>query len=150
MHYIATVVKTYRMLIDEYVKTGQIKSFEMYEDEIFKAENRLTSSGYLDGDIGPDKQLYEFMGERPNQAFIGLVNDYDKASGIATIEQRNYFKIGDKIEVFSPNGDNKTFILDNMTDEKDTSIDVARHAQQIVKIKTPFPLEKYSMLRKLL
>jgi len=150
LHYIATVVKTYRMLIDEYVKTGQIKSFEMYEDEIFKAENRLTSSGYLDGDIGPDKQLYEFMGERPNQAFIGLVNDYDKASGIATIEQRNYFKIGDKIEVFSPNGDNKTFILDNMTDEKDTSIDVARHAQQIVKIKTPFPLEKYSMLRKLL
>ena len=48
------------MLIDEYIKTGTIKDFKFYEDEIYKAENRLTGIGYLDGDIGPDKQLYEF------------------------------------------------------------------------------------------
>ena len=150
LHYVATVVKTYRMLIDEYYKNNKIKDFKIYEDEIFKAENRLTSSGYLDGDYGPSKQLYEFMGERPNQAFIGLVEDYNKETKVATIEQRNYFKLGDTIEVFGPTLENRTFVLDNMTDEDGNPIEVARHAQQIVKIKTPFPLEKYGMLRKLL
>lgn len=150
LHYIATVVKTYRMLIDEYTKTGKIENYDFYLNEILKAENRLTAAGYLDGSYGPDKQLYEFLGERPNQAFIGLVTDYDKESMVATIEQRNYFKVGDTIEVFGPTMKNQAFILESMQDEDDNLIEVARHAQQIVKIKMPFPVEKYAMLRKLL
>lgn len=148
LHYIATVVKTYRMLIDEYKKTGKVLDMSIYHDEIGKAENRLTSSGYLTGEIGPDKQLYEFLGERPNQAFVGLVIDYDESSNIAVIEQRNRFNLNDTIEIFSPNEDNKTFVLDNMVNDKNEPIDVARHAQQIVKIKMPFKVEKYSMIRK--
>ena len=125
------------MLIDEYIKTGTIKDFKFYEHEIYKAENRLTGIGYLDGDIGPDKQLYEFLGERPNQAFIGLVQEFDKETMIAKIEQRNYFELGDTIEIFSPNKENQTFILDNMVNEDYEEIDVARHAKQIVYIKLP-------------
>ncbi len=148
LHYIATVVKTYRMLIDEYYQTGTIKDIKYYEDEIYKAENRLTALGYLDGDFGPSKQLYQFLGERPNQAFIGLILDYNKDTRIATIEQRNYFQIGDTIEIFSPNNLNQQFVLDNMIDEDGNSIDVARHAKQIVHIKIPFEVTKFSMLRK--
>lgn len=148
LHYIATVVKTYRMLIDEYKKTGKVLDMSIYHDEIGKAENRLTSSGYLTGEIGPDKQLYEFLGERPNQAFVGLVIDYDESSNIAVIEQRNRFNLNDTLEIFSPNEDNKTFVLDNMVNDKNEPIDIARHAQQIVKIKMPFKVEKYSMIRK--
>ncbi|HQC30315.1 MAG TPA: U32 family peptidase [Acholeplasmataceae bacterium] len=150
LHYIATVIKTYRMLIDEYLTTGKIKDTTFYEDEIYKAENRLTDLGYFDGNIGPDKQLYEFLGERPNQAFIGLVEDYNLETMVAKIEQRNYFKIGDTIEVFSPNEPNKTFVLDNMLNEDLEEIEVARHAKQIVYIKLPFNVSKYSMLRKVL
>ena len=148
LHYIATVVKTYRMLIDEYQKTGKVLDMSIYHDEIGKAENRLTSSGYLTGEIGPDKQLYEFLGERPNQAFVGLVIDFDESSNIAVIEQRNRFNLNDTLEIFSPNENNKIFVLDNMVNDKNEPIDVARHAQQIVKIKMPFKVEKYSMIRK--
>jgi putative protease len=149
LHYIATVVKTYRMLIDEYYQTGTIKDIKYYEDEIYKAENRLTALGYFDGDFGPSKQLYQFLGERPNQAFIGLILDYNKDTRIAAIEQRNYFQIGDTIEIFSPNNPNQKFVLDNMIDEDGNSIDVARHAKQIVHIKIPFEVTKFSMLRKI-
>lgn len=148
LHYIATVVKTYRMLIDEYKKTGKVLDMSIYHDEIGKAENRLTSSGYLTGEIGPDKQLYEFLGERPNQAFVGLVIDFDESSNIAVIEQRNRFNLNDTLEIFSPNENNKIFVLDNMVNDKNEPIDIARHAQQIVKIKMPFKVEKYSMIRK--
>lgn len=148
LHYIATVVKTYRSLIDEYYQTGKILNFKKYEDEINKAENRLTASGYLDGDYGPSKQLYEFLGERPNQAFIGLVLDFDLQTMTATVEQRNHFKVGDEIEVFSPNCDNQAFILDSLYSLDGEELEVARHAQQIVKIKSPIVIEKYSMLRR--
>lgn len=149
LHYIATVVKSYRMLIDDYLKEGEIKEFSKYENEILKAENRLTANGLLDGDMGPEKQLYKFVSERPNQKFIGLIKDYDKQTGYSTIEQRNYFEKGDKIEVFSPTKENQVFVLDNLYDEDLKPIDVARHAQQIVKIKFPFEVDKYSMLRKI-
>jgi len=48
VHYIATVVWVYRMLIDEYLATGKINDFEYYENEISKAENRLTKEGFLE------------------------------------------------------------------------------------------------------
>lgn len=150
LHYIATVTKTYRMLIDDLIKNPALNDFQKYRDEIAKAENRLLENGYLDNDLGPSKQLYEFTGEKPNQAFIGLVLDYDQETMIATVEQRNNFGINDTIEVFSPDIDNKTFILDNLKDDEGIDIDRARHAQQIVKIKMPFPISKYSIFRKVL
>lgn len=110
----------------------------------------MTGLGYLDGDIGPSKQLFEFLGERPNQAFIGLVIDFNADTMIAEVEQRNYFKIGDRIEVFSPNQSNQYFVLDNLINEDGKNIEVARHAKQTVFIKMPFKVEKYSMLRKVL
>ena len=41
-----------------------------------------------------------------------------KNSKIATIEQRNYFKVGSKIEVFNPSGNRFEAVVLEMTDEK--------------------------------
>ena len=49
IHYIATVVKCYRMMIDEYEATGTIKDYDYYMNFLKKAENRLTSYGFLRG-----------------------------------------------------------------------------------------------------
>ena len=64
------------------------------------------------------------------------------------IEQRNYFEVGSEIEIFHPSGTEDTFILEEMTDEKGECLDVARHPKQILKIKVPFDVEPYAMLRK--
>lgn len=37
----------------------------------------------------------------PVYKFIGEVLSYDEASGIATVRQRNHFKIGDEIEFYT-------------------------------------------------
>lgn len=150
LHYIATVTKTYRMLIDDLDKNPNLTDFQKYRQEIAKAENRLLENGYLDGNFGPSKQLYEFTGEKPNQAFVGLVIDFDQDSMVATIEQRNNFGIDDNIEIFSPHNDNKVFILDNLKDDEGNDLKRARHAQQIVQVKMPFIVDKYSILRKVL
>ncbi len=148
LHYIATVVSTYRKLIDTYLKLGVIEDYEPYLIELQKAENRLTSFGYLEGIPGIEQLLYDRRSEQPSQLFIGLVQSYDKDLGIATIEQRNHFEIGQEIEIFNPNGSEQSFILKDMTDEDDNLLEVARHPKQILKIKVPFEVEPYAMLRK--
>ena len=148
LHYIATVVATYRKLIDDYLKLGEIADFNPYMKELEKAENRLASFGYLEGMPGVEQQLYNMRSERPSQLFVGLVMDYDSKTGIATIEQRNNFKEGDDVEMFHPSGLVEPFKVVGMTDEDGSLLDVARHPKQILKIKVPSPVEKYSMLRK--
>ncbi len=148
LHYIATVVSTYRRLIDTFYTDSKIIDFEPYLIELQKAENRQTSHGYLEGLPGVEQQLYDKKSEQPSQLFIGLVQDYDATTKIATIEQRNYFEVGYEIEIFHPNGNEQTFILEYMTDDKGDVENVARHPQQILKIKVPFAVEPYAMLRK--
>ncbi len=148
LHYIATVVSTYRRLIDAFYTDLKIADFEPYLIELQKAENRQTSHGYLEGLPGVEQQLYDKKSEQPSQLFIGLVQDYNATTQIATIEQRNYFEVGYEIEIFHPNGNEQTFILEYMTDDKGDVENVARHPQQILKIKVPFAVEPYAMLRK--
>lgn len=148
LHYIATVVSTYRSLIDTYEKDKKIADFKPFYDELMKAENRLTSHGYLEGLPGFSEQLFNQRSEKPSQLFIGLGVDYDKETKIATIEQRNHFKIGSKIEVFNPSGKRFEFVLTEMFDEENQILEVARHPKQILKIKVEQEIEAYAMIRR--
>lgn len=148
LHYIATVVSTYRRLIDDYLNLGKIDDFNPYLIELQKAENRLTSHGYLEGLPGVEEQLYNKSSEQPNQLFVGLVHQQDDQTSITTIEQRNYFELGDDLEVFSPDGSVKDFKLLYMTDDKDEPTPIARHPKQVLKIIIPFHVEPYAMIRK--
>lgn len=148
LHYIATVVATYRKLIDDYLREGIIRDFVPYMNELEKAENRLASHGYLEGMPGVEQQLYNMRSERPTQLFVGLVMAYDEKTGIATIEQRNNFKEGEDVEMFHPSGLLEPFKVIGMTDEDGMPLDVARHPKQLIKLKVPSPVEPYAMLRK--
>lgn len=149
LHYIATVVSTYRNLIDTYLKEKEIKDFKPHYDELMKAENRLTSYGYLEGLPGVDQQLFHQRSEKPSQLFIGLGVSYDEKEKVATIEQRNYFKIGSKIEVFNPSGKRFECVVEDLYDEDHQAIDVARHPKQLLKLHVPYEIEPYAMIRRI-
>lgn len=149
LHYIATITKTYRLVIDEYLNTGKIKDFDIYYDMITKAENRETSQGYLDGFIDTSKQIYDISNTKPQQSFVGLIRSKSN-SNIYEVEQRNNFKVGEMIEVFQPNNDNIVFKLEQLYNDKFEAIDVARHAKEIVYMIIPYDIEEYSILRKVL
>lgn len=149
LHYIATVVSTYRKLIDEYLATNQIKDYEPYIKAMEKTENRLASHGYLEGMPGVEQQLYNMRSETPNQLFIGLVKSYDKESGYAMIEQRNYFENGENVEVLMPSGKEIQFKIEEIYDVDGKKIDICRHPKQLLKVKVPEAIEEYAMLRRL-
>lgn len=149
IHYIATVVRSYRLLMDEYIQTGQIKDIAIYEKEIRKAENRLTSYGFLGGMPKAEQQLYNLRSEEPTKEFLGLVVDYDPNSKIATIEQRNHFIPGELVELVGPKYQ-QSFVMGEIRDVSGQVLDAARHPKQILKIHIPFEVKPYDMLRKVL
>lgn len=147
VHYIATVVHTYRKLIDDICDDLDI-DLPHYLLEIRKAENRLTSHGFMAGMTTTDEQLYNLRSEQPTQSFIGLVLDYNPNTKIATIEQRNHFETNDLVEIFSPRFSPVSFKVDAIQNEDNDIIDVARHPKQRLRIRVPFPVAPYDMLRK--
>jgi U32 family peptidase len=150
VYYIATVVRCYRNLIDEYYqKNGQISQEDIhhYLDEIKKAENRFAGSGFLSGTAGIDSQLYDMRAEQPTKEFIGYVLDYDNITKIATIEQRNYFEVYDTVEYFGPKLINTRDIIEEMWDQAGQPIEIARHPKQILKVKTSIQLHRHDMMR---
>lgn len=155
LYYIATVVRCYRMLIDLYYKykndNVSCKDIDLsyFYKEIEKAENRLMSIGFFEGSPTINEQLYNVRSETPTKEFIGIVLDYDENSKIATIEQRNYFEKGNRVEFFGPNLENTETEILEMYDEDFNELDIARHPLQILKIKVEIPLKKYDMMRKI-
>lgn len=147
LHYIATVVKAYRQIIDEYLTTGKVLDYKKYENDIKKAENRLTSYGFLHGNIGITEQLYNLRSEQPTQEFVGIVSSYDKINKIAYVEERNFFLPNSCLEIFGPNKDSILIDIKEIYDEEGNILDAARHPGQIVNFKCDIELEAYDMIR---
>lgn len=146
LHYIATVINSYRQLIDEYESTGKVLDISKYENMIMKAENRLTSIGFLKGNPTINEQLYDLNLTVPTKDFIGIVRSYNKETKEAIIEQRNYFLPNTTIEVFSPRG---TFNLNvgDLYDKDGNLLDAARHPLQEIHFKSDLELEPFDLLR---
>ncbi|MBU1144905.1 MAG: U32 family peptidase [Firmicutes bacterium] len=147
IHYIATVVSTYRMLIDDY-DLRQIKPISFYENEIKKAENRLTSFGFMKGITTPLQQLYNMRSEEPTKEFVGIVLSYNQETKQAMIEQRNYFKPQDILEVLSPTQIPIQFQVGDLYSEDGLLLDAARHPLQIILFQSDLDLKPYDLIRK--
>ncbi|NLY78184.1 MAG: U32 family peptidase [Tissierellia bacterium] len=148
-YYVATVLRSYRMAIDEYFKDKEKYTFKQeWIEEIKKASFRdFTTGFYFDKPTEKD-QVYGSSSYIRNYDFVGLVLDYDKETGLATVEQRNRMYVGDEIEVFGPGTDYFTQTIERMYDEEGNGIDVAPHPQQIVKIQMEQPVDSWYILRK--
>lgn len=149
IYYVATVLRSYRMALDEYYKDSENYKFdEKYLEEIKKASYRDFTTGFFFGKPKDDAQVYATNSYIRGYDFLGMVLDYDEETQMATIEQRNRMFVGDEIEVFGPGKKHFTQKISIMLDEKGDPIEVAPHAQQIIKIKMDRPVSEYFMLRK--
>ena len=73
---------------------------------------------------------------------------HDEENKTITLTQRNYFKEGDEVEIFTPSGKTYSFVIDNVYDENMNDIKVARHPEEIIKLKFDHQIERDSMMRK--
>ena len=147
-YYVATVLRSYRMAIDEYLKDPENYTFnEEWLNEIKKASHRDFTTGFYFGKPTEKDQVYGTSSYIRNYDFVGLVLDYDKETGLATVEQRNRMQVGEEVEIFGPGKDYFTQTIEKMYDEEGKEIDVAPHPQQIVKIPMKQPVDSWYILR---
>lgn len=149
VYYLATVIRSYRMALDEYYKDPSTYKFnKKYLEEIKKVSHRDFTTGFYYGEAKSDAQVYTTNSYIRGYDFTGLVLDYDEETKIATVEQRNRMFLGDEIEVFGPNRDFFSQKIEYMTDEKGEDLEVAPHPQQILKIKMDQDVSKDFIIRK--
>ena len=149
VHYIATVVSTYRKLIDTYCEDpDHFQQSDYFEKELLKAANRAFCHGFYYEHPTVNEQLFNMRDDHPTQEFVMRIVDYDKETKLAKIEQRNYFKLGDQIEVFSPHHDNLCFTVKKLYNEDMEEIDVANHPMEILYVEIPYQVLSNDMGRK--
>ena len=149
-YYVAATTKAYRQALDDYAQDPQLyaERIPYYMEEITKVSHRGFTTGFAISKPDETHQVYGTSSCIRTHDFIGVVKDYDSESGIATIEQRGKFSVGDLIEALPCVGVSFPFTVDEMFDAYGKPITSAPHAQQIVRIKPPKPLNKHDMLRK--
>ncbi len=147
IYYIATVVKVYRKLIDEYCNNKENYEYNLkYEKTLRKVANRDSITQFFDGNFGKDVQYYNGRQEITNQDFLGLVLDYDEQEKLIKLQQRNYFKKGDEVEIFGPHNSFK-FKVELIYDEDKKLIEIVRHPKQIVYVKSSIKVSKNDMMK---
>ena len=150
-YYIAQVVKTYRKLIDEVYENLSINKdrIEYYNRELFKAENRPSDTGFLSGTADESKSLYGVNGAGVTHDYVGIVKGYDERRGLALIEVKNMFDLGDQLEVFGPAIDNKTFVNRVMFDQEWHLLGEAHKPTETIYVRIPFRVSANDMVRKI-
>lgn len=149
IHYVATVVSVYRKVIDAYCADPDNFTIDSeWIKELAKCANRPTAPAFFENTPGHEEQMFGNHSQKPNANFTGLVIDFDEKTSMVTLQQRNYFKLGDIIEFFGPEIDNFTQKIDAIWDEDGNEIKVARHPLQIVKLKLEKRVYPQNMMRK--
>ena len=149
LYYLATVIGCYRKIIDAYYDNKLTEEYLSYQEKVLsRVANRETSAHYLHHEADFTDQYYTGRQEISNQDFLGLVTSYDKDKKIVTLVERNYFEVGDEVELFTPKGDVYSFTITEMYNDDMEKIDVARHPEEIIKLKVDGDIKEYSMLRR--
>lgn len=129
--YVATVARTYRKAIDDYLESEEKyrENMEWYKAEISKCTYRQFTTGFYFGKPDEETQIYDSNTYVNEYIYLGTVEGTD-GKGRAKISQRNKFCVGDEIEIMRPDGRNTgTKVLSLKTEEGET-VESAPHPKQ--------------------
>ena len=148
VYYVATIISVYRRIIDRYLKDKENYKYNKKDEiELYRCANRETTDQYYDKFPTEKEQYYSGREEITNQDFLGIVIDYDKENKEIILQQRNYFKVGDKINIFGPNKDSFNLVVSYIKNENNEYIDCAKHPKEIIKIPCDKIVSKNDLIR---
>ena len=147
--YMATVARTYRKAIDNYLENPEKykANMEWYKEEIGKCTYREFTTGFYFGKPTSETQIYDSNTYVKNYIYLGTAEERD-ARGFAKIEQKNKFSVGETIEIMKPDGRNISALVRGIYTEEGESQESAPHPKQVLYIDLDGEVEQYDILRK--
>ena len=147
-YYVATVINTYRNIIDDYYDNLLTdEKLNYYIKVLERVANREAVVQFWDKMPTVNEQYYLGRNEVSNQDFLGIVTDYDEETKMVTITERNYFETGDVVEIFGPNIKPFTFTMPDIYDNDGNKVNIARHPEEILKFKLDKKVYKNDIIR---
>ena len=146
--YVATVARTYRKAIDDYLESEEKyrANMEWYKAEISKCTYRQFTTGFYFGKPDENTQIYDNNTYINEYIYLGIVEGIDE-KGRAKIEQRNKFCVGDEIEIMKPDGNNVSVTVKGLYTEDGESVESAPHPKQVLFVELSAVPEQYDLLR---
>lgn len=147
--YVATVARTYRKAIDDYLESEEKyrANMDWYRQEIAKCTYRQFTTGFYFGKPDETTQIYDNSTYISEYTYLGIVNAID-GTGRARIEQKNKFCVGDEIEIMKPDGSNVPVEVQAMYNEEGEAVESCPHARQIIDVKLSQIPDCYDILRR--
>ena len=137
-YYVSHVVNAYRRAID---KSAPL---ELLEDELNAISHRPYNSGFYFGNLVHDHKndgLYHW-----DCTFAGVALS-DCTDGKLRIQQRNFFKLGDTIEVLSPDSFGMSFTCTKIINENGEECETACHPQEYLTLDCTANVKEGDILR---
>ena len=147
--YVATVARTYRKAIDDYLKDPALyeENMSWYQEQISNCTYRQFTTGFFYGKPTQEAQIYDNNTYIKEYTYLGIVGETNE-EGKYCISQRNKFSVGEQIEVMKPNGDNIEATVKSIQDEEGNQMESAPHPKQMLYIDLGIKLDRYDILRR--
>ena len=147
--YVATVARTYRKAIDDYLISSEKykENMDWYLEQISNCTYRQFTTGFFFGKPSEESQIYDNNTYIKEYTYLGIVGERNE-EGLYRIEQRNKFSVGEQIEVMKPDGRNIPVAVKRIVDEDGNEMESAPHPKQVLYIDLGQELEMYDILRR--
>ena len=147
--YVATVARTYRKAIDDYMESPEKYQANMpwYQEQISNCTYRQFTTGFFYGKPTQEAQIYDNNTYIKEYTYLGIVGETNE-EGKYCISQRNKFSVGEQIEVMKPNGDNIEATVKSIQDEEGNQMESAPHPKQILFVELSEQADVYDLLRR--
>ncbi len=152
--YVATVARTYRKAIDDYLESEEKyrANMDWYRAEIAKCTYRQFTTGFYFGRPDENTQIYDNNTYVNEYIYLGIVGELRQGPGdeigiCARIEQRNKFCVGDQIEIMKPDGSNVPVKVLAMYDEEGNPVESCPHSKQVIDVLLSELPQVYDILR---
>ena len=128
--YVATVARTYRKAIDDYLEDPQKYRDNMpwYLDQISNCTYRQFTTGFYFGKPTEESQIYDSNTYVKEYTYLGIVGEI--CDGRCKIEQRNKFSVGETIEIMKPDGENVEVTVKRIINEEGEDQESAPHSNK--------------------
>ncbi|MCI9615498.1 MAG: U32 family peptidase [Dorea sp.] len=146
--YVATVARTYRKAIDDYLEDPEKyrENMPWYLDQIVNCTYRQFTTGFYFGKPDETSQIYDNNTYVKEYTYLGIIGD--ERDGMYRIEQRNKFSVGDRIEIMKPDGQNVEVTVRRIVDEEGKEQESAPHPKQALYVDLGCEACRYDILRR--
>ena len=146
--YVATVARTYRMAIDDYLESPKKyqENIPKYKEFISQCTYRQYTTGFFFGKPDETTQIYDSNVYEREYVYLGIIGERVSENEYR-LEQKNKFYAGQTIEIMKADGNDIEVQVVSIKDEEGNEMESCPHPKQQLIINLGMELDTGDILR---